>query len=317
MINVAKKQAILNEILLNEGALVDGKNLLPVSLTPYLIKYSDYINLSNMCKYIISALEKLLRLYVKDKDVQKYYPELTAYRDLSLNIPAYSNWIHLARFDIVETEEGNFKLLETNCDCPGAIILVSIIDRACSSIGMENFVGYHKPYLQPINDENYFINSLLRLYKETKGDYIPNIAFLSSQYRSITSDMDLLERVSKKIGINGIHAKVQDLAYKRGRVYAKNIAIDLAYQKFDAFIDDDMQAKPCIYEKSPEEVRAYFTGIKDKKIITVNSFPSSLIAENKRSLAYLQQDQFKKNFSDKENEAINKLIPKTYTFVKD
>lgn len=91
--------------------------------------------------------------------------------------------------------------------------------------------------------------------------------------------------------------------------------VDLVCQKFDAFIDDDMQAKPCIYEKSPEELAAYFSGIKNNKTVTVNSFPSSLVAGNKRLLAYLHLDNFKKYFSVEENNAIDKLIPKTSTFV--
>jgi uncharacterized circularly permuted ATP-grasp superfamily protein len=49
-------------------------------------------------------------------------------------------------------------------------------------------------------------------------------------------------------------------------------------------------------------------------MLIVNSFPSSLVAENKRTLAILLNPKIRQYFTMEENEAIDQLLPLTYSF---
>lgn len=314
--DLAVRQSALNQKLMEEGILVDGKSLLPVSLSPYLIKHEKYLKLTYLCQKIASVLEKFLRLYIENKDIQDMYPELSRYRTLTLKKPLYDNWVHLARFDIAETIDGSFRLLETNCDCPGAILFTPMINKILKEIEAYPQIVKEIKLHQPIADQEIFIQSLKKVYQKLCGSNIPNIGFLTSSFRTISSDMNLLEKIGKKMGINCKHINIQELRSTNNRICFDDHPIDVAYQKFDAFIDEDNQAKPCIFEHSPNEVEAYWKAINEEKMLVFNSFPSALVAENKRTLAYLQQPEIMKYFTAEENEVINNFIPKTYSFYK-
>lgn len=315
--NLKNEQSNLNYQLKHEGVLVDNLNILPVSLTPYHISFDKYQHLHSLCKSVISAIEKFLRLYVDNQDVQDLFPELNNFRSLSCIKPNYDHWIHLARFDVVETQDSSFKILETNCDCPGAILFAPIIKKIYKTLNISSDNNFTDYYQQPLDDEDFFVKSLLKSYKAINPSCkSPNLAFLSSNYRKITSDLNLLEKIGKKLAINCKHISVQDLNTINGRICFDNTPVDLVYQKFDAFIDENHQAKPCIYDKYPSEVKDYLAGIYSGKIVNYNSFPSSLVAENKRILAFLIQPEFQKYFTAEENKAINTLCPKTYSLAK-
>lgn len=306
-VNIAQEE--LNNHLLKEEVLVDGNSILPVSLSPYLISNTKYQHLAYLCQQVINALEKFIQIYVNNKMLQNLYPELTDYNALACKDPGYERWIHLARFDIALTPMGEFKLLETNCDCPGAIQFTPIIKRIFKEFAYESSID-GEIQSQPIDDEQYFLKSLLDLHPSSNN--LPSIAFLNSEYRSISSDLNLLEKVGKQLGLNCRQATIQKLQIKNNRICIDNMPIDIAYQKFDAFVDDNNQVKPCIYEKSSNEISAYWHGIMNDKMKVVNSFPSALVAENKRTLAMLLLPELQHYFSEEENNAIKELIPKTY-----
>ena len=282
-----EKQKLLARGLKEKEVLVDGKTILPVSLSPYIIDCEKYNRLSSLCEEVSSAIEKVLRVYVKEEKVQALFPELERYRDLSCIAPKYKNWIHLGRFDLVEVTEGKFKILETNCDCPGGILFAPLIKKIFKEFNLVKSCLFHSEEYQNIDSEIFFINSLISVFKRYFPDKIPNIGFLSSSYRSITSDLNLLEKIGKQMGLNCSHEEIQNLIKKNGLLSTKDFSLDLVYQKFDAFIDNSGQAKPCIYDLSYKEVRAYWDAIQNGNVLSFNSFPSALVAENKRILELL------------------------------
>lgn len=308
-------QNMLNKSLLENRVLVDGKSKLPVSLTPYIIEHDECQGLYELCKNVYTAIEKLLRVYVDDPTVQSLFPELEKYRELSCLTPDYNNWIHLCRFDVVRTPEGKFKIMETNCDCPGAILFVPKIKRIFRELKLLEPDIYENEIEQKMDTESFFIKSLVSVYNQYRDSKLPNIAFLSSKYKPITSDMDLFENIGNNMGLKCTHEKVQNLQIKNDTLCTKNFIIDVTYQKFDAFIDEDGQAKPCIFDQSPCEVEAYWKSIQNKRVLTFNSFPSTLVGENKRILALLKMSRFQKYFTQSEKEAISELCPNTYSLV--
>lgn len=308
------EQKKLNQLLIEKSVLIDGKAMMPVSQLPYLITEDKYQRLARLCEGVASALEKLLRLYVDNPDVQKLFPMFEKMRPLSLVKPPYSKWMQIVRFDIAETEEGNFKLMETNGACPAGVVFTPLIKQAYQSLSAYSTLEkLYKIFPQPIDDTQFFVKNLIETYQEVKGKRdLPNMAFLSSYFHPLSSELDLFAQIAKDVGTCGAHVKVQDLKLKNKNVYFKDQRIDLAYQKFDSFNDEAGQVCFALYEHSLSEVDAYWKGIQNGNLVVANSFPSNFVAEDKKIMALLVDPSFQTLFTQEEKEAIQNLCLNTF-----
>src|SRR5262249_47028570 len=162
---------------------------------------------------------------------------------------------------------------------------------------------------------DFFVRSLVAAHAGRGA--APNIGFLNSHYRTLTTDLNLLVASAHRLGLCARQLRVQALELRRGRVGWDAAALDLADQKVDAFIDDDGQARPCIYEHSSDEVAAYWHGLETEQFAYANSFPSALVAENKRILSVLRDPDLRSLFTADEREAIDALCPETFAVDRD
>ena len=316
---LCEQNAWLQKAVAKQGVLFDGISGVPTSLTPKVINESRYQQLKYLSETVLGAIESVLHRYVSEPAIQALFPELQNFRTLSTRTPAYERWVQVARFDIAETPSGEFKLMETNCDCPGAILWTPLIKYAYEELEYyREFVAPLGPIPQPIDDPYHFVNSLVRVYQKTKNtDALPNIAFLSSEYRPILTDMDLFERTALEMGCNAQHLAVQKLTGgAQGAWFGKHRA-DIIYQKFDAFIDDHGQFKSCIYEHLPDEVSAFWCGLEEGTFLYFNSFPSIAVAENKRLLALLKEPELRLGFTPEQITAIDEFCPQAFTLNKN
>lgn len=293
----------------------DGKTPIPVSLTPFLIDKCKYDHLVSKSELVLEAMETFLRIYIEYEDIQKHFPELSVFRELSKVKPEYKYWIHLARFDVTETIDGSFKLMETNCDCPGAILWVSYIKQIYEDLDIfKEISSKYEINAQATDDPRLFIKSLIDVYKEVTGkNQDPNIGFLSSEYHPVLTDLDLLEKLAASMGLSAKHIPIQKLQSVENLPGWDNKPLQMAFHKFDAFIDENDQFKYCLYEESVSEVEEYWNGLKNNQFIYVNSFPSAMVAENKRILYLLKDKHIQSFFSEKQKEAIDMLIPETFS----
>lgn len=299
--------------LSERGLLLESQKVYPVSVTPYFLEEKVYQDLANKCEIFLNAIETIVNAYVRDEEVQKYFPELENYRFLNTQAVPYDRWVHLARFDIVETVTGDFKIMETNCACPGGISLVPSIKKVYSET--QAFSAYTKDKQlvpQPIDDETFFVKSMLEVYQEVNGNSPETIAFINSSFHSINTDIPHLIKSAKKMGYKAFHAYAEDIEYKSGRASYKGINVDLAHHKFDAHIDDKGQDRPCLFKEKIDEVRAYLDATKDNALVYLNPFPSMKVAENKRILALLHDSPLRCLLSDEQKKVVDELCPTTY-----
>ncbi|MDU0074646.1 MULTISPECIES: glutathionylspermidine synthase family protein [Bacillus] len=293
----------------------DGKTPIPVSLTPFLIDRCKYDHLKSKSELVLEAMEIFLRIYIEYDDIQEEFPELSVFRELSRIKPLYKHWIHLARFDVAETIDGRFKLMETNCDCPGAILWVSYIKQIYETLDIfKEISNKYEINAQATDDPQLFIRSLIDVYKEVNGKkQDPNIGFLSSEYHPVLTDLDLLEKLATTMGLSAKHISIQKLQSVDNLPGWGNKPLQMAFHKFDAFIDENDQFKYCLYEGSVSEIEKYWNGLKNNQFIYVNSFPSALVAENKRILYLLKDKHIQSFFSKEQKDAIDMLIPETFS----
>jgi hypothetical protein len=289
-----------------------GDRTLPVSLSPYIIESGKYRRLARLGENLLSAIERLVGLYVEQPELRALFPELERFGALALRRPSMDRFVHVARFDLVETADGEFRIMETNCDCPGAILYLSAIAAAVRQHSAYPWLAPRAALAPPpLEDPDFFVRSFVAAHG-ARGGAAPSIGFLNSRYRTLTTDLNLLEASAHRLGLRARQVPVQALQLWRGRVGWDDADLDLAYQKFDAFIDDDGQARPCIYEHSRDEVAAYWHGLETEQFAYANSFPSALVAENKRILWLLGDPDLRSLFAADEREAIDALCPETF-----
>lgn len=308
-------EALYSEIqasLFQEGAYVDDGTVPPISFSPYVMQSEKYLYLSYLCFHFHSAMEKLLRVLVQERDILRLFPELRQYTRFTKLLPNYSKWIHLARFDVIENKNGKFKILETNCDCPGGMVFNAIIKEELNKL--ELFEHTFKDVVeQSIDNKSTFFRSMIESYNEVTGQTPHTIGLMTSRFRPIENEINLMIKVANDIGINAIHIKAQDLECKNNKLCMKNNIIDLVYHKIDAYVKDDTGLlKYCLYNKSIYEVAAYMESISKKEIVYFNSFPSIFLAENKKILALLKDPYYKALFSKDELTAIDEFCPETF-----
>lgn len=117
----------LNKLLTEHEVVMQNGKTFPISLTLYFIEQKRYNKLQEHCEKVLEAIEIFTNVYIEDKQIQQKFPELNNIRELSCALPHYKKLLQYARFDLIEDQNGNFKILEPNCACPGGILLTPTI----------------------------------------------------------------------------------------------------------------------------------------------------------------------------------------------
>lgn len=320
MKNLSKKhlkayQESFQKNLKDEQVNFKDDELMPVSFSPRFFSQKRYEELKANSLYVLQAIEVILRLYIDNKDIQDLFPELKKCRSLSTKIPPYKNWIYLARFDFAETFDGRFQMMETNCDCPGGLMFTPRIQRAHKNTSFFQKLFKVNDFIeQPVDSEEILIRNMINTFQDVRKTHRrPNIAFLNSHYHPLYTELKLFEETAKKMGLNSKSLAFQDLTDCRGKLGWNDIQMDIAYQKFDAFIDEKGNAVPCIHESEEIAKKSLYQKAMNKdEFLYFNSFPSSLIAENKRIMALLVDPTFQRYFTYEQKKAIKSICPKSF-----
>jgi len=313
-LDVQREQSQLRAGLRRDGVGLYFRGEMPVSLTPRLIGLDRYRELARNCELVLDAIERVLRLYVAEPEIQAWFPELEKFRFLSTMRPPYERWVHLARLDLAETPDGRFQIMETNCDCPGAILMQTMFKPAYEELEVYRAgIASLGPVPQPADDRYFFLRSMVDVEQGIRGrERTPTILFASSTYRTILSDLDLLERAAGELGLSARAMPVQNLMTVNGRPAWNDLPIDLVWQKFDAFIDESGQYRPCIYETSPTECDVYWRALLDQRFVYFNSFVSAMVAESKRILHVLMLPEIQALLTESQRAATKELCPQTF-----
>ena len=84
--------------------------------------------------------------------------------------------------------------------------------------------------------------------------------------------------------------------------------IDLCYNKFDCTLEEF----EIPFSRYSKNIRPYLEAIKNKHVISVNSFQSMYLPENKAFLYYLKTPEFLDQIDEENRQMIENIIPKTF-----
>src|SRR5438552_3744491 len=127
-------QGKMTSTLTLEGDNIRVDNPVGISLTPKLLKKDVYDQIKSDCEFILEAIETLVQEFVRTDLLREIFPELEGVHDLISRPTSFDRAVWLARFDVVEAVDGSFKIVETNCNCPGGLTRVHTVDRAFRSL---------------------------------------------------------------------------------------------------------------------------------------------------------------------------------------
>ncbi|MHB8270115.1 hypothetical protein [Bradyrhizobium sp.] len=309
----AEYQAELQRHLLNRDVRTYDE-ITRISLSPVILPGDRYDRLAHDCEQVISAIEIILQLYVSEKRVQALFPELERFRSLSLQLPPYRPLAWLARFDLVETVQGEFRMMETNNAMPGLVPLSAplwdFVDSCPLYAAMR---GTNKTRRLPFDNSTFFLERLLALYAEVRRTQErPTIALISSRFMPTNADIGSLQRTGADMGLDIGHLIAQDLPAHEDRVRYNGRPVDLVIHKFRQTIDHDGMVVPCIYANDPREVDVYWRSLQRNDFVYVNSLQSLLVGESKRILHLLRDGAMQSHFAPAQIAAIESICPMTF-----
>ncbi|EFA81320.1 hypothetical protein PPL_05300 [Heterostelium album PN500] len=211
-------------------------------------------------------------------------------------------------------ENGNHGILEFNTNSPGSLFLTSIARTIYEKLPcfQGKFDFSKKVVPQLIDDEEYFLEYLISFYQRVKQTIKkPSIAYLiSKEYISSILDRDIFLEIGKRMGLDVFVADISDLEYSKevGLSY-QGQTIDFVWSKVlirlgseNMFYSNELNV----------ESNKYFQAIKDGKVFSLNSFHSSFVSENKKTLALLYDKRFSHLFNNCQLEAIKQLVIPSY-----
>lgn len=277
---------------------------------PYCISKVKYDKLSDDAINVFNALNTIVTNYRSDKKIKNYFKHLDSYQ-VFLNTPHIVDpIISIARFDLMETKSGDFKIIEPNTCCPGGMIWTAIFyDYFKKTNIYKTIANSYDIFPQALHQKKMIYEYLIQEYEKhfTKEDsYF--IAIADTNFAPMETELFELRDNARKLGYKSEKIHIQDIEYKNGFAYYKNHQIHILYQ----FLDILFKGKYAQITNKITDISGYMQALHNRSMLTVNPFAPIFISEDKSSLALLLDPDFQAYFSEQEKQAIKKLVPPTY-----
>ena len=290
----------LREKMAAHGLTVNGRPISPF-LRPHFLTRRQYEHLIRATEALQQALDRVKRLALADAALQSRIGLLPAERMLAQIDPGYSS---LAVTSLLDTHlhNGTLQFVEYQAESPAGIAYSELLaDLFAEAAPVKEF---RKKYpLMKIGGSRYFLQSLLKAYKEFGGRKSPNIAIVEMKQPFPTAESVeyvLLAEQFRRLGHPTEIVTPEMLEYRNGQLRRGDFVIDLVYRRIPV---QDFLIR---YDLSHPLVRAY----RDRAVCVVNNFRSEL-ARKKAIFDLLTDDGVTSTFPAAERKAIRECIPWT------
>lgn len=290
----------LREKMTAHGLTVSGRPVSPF-LRPHFLSRRQYEHLVKASESLHSAIDRVKRLALADPTLQARMGLLPAEKMLAQIDPGYS---FLAVTSLLDTHihNGTLQFVEYNAESPAGVAYSELLgDLFYEAAPVKEF--RKKNPLTKIGGSKYFLQALLKAYKEFGGKKTPNIAIVEFKQPFQTADSAeyvLLAEQFKKLGYATEIVTPDALEYRNGILRRGEFTIDLVYRR------TPLQEFLIRYDLSHPLVRAYREG----KVCVVNSFRSEM-ARKKAIFDLLTDETVNSKFPAVERKAIREYIPWT------
>ena len=283
-----------------KGFSFEGREF-PYSLKPLLITQDEESYFKETSELLLEVLEIVLESYYTDDFVKSFFINYDCYKDL-LAVHPSGKKIVISRYDTVWYGGKDYKIFECNTCCPGGISILGTIkmDYKKLPVVQKTFISSTEFICDQTKN---FINALIEYSKSNIHEMgsMKQLGIAFANYDNVyTYELKEFCECSKSMGHNAIICDLKDLKQnaKDGKIYFEDIEINIVYNKADPLKLDSLLIQDLI------------NAIRDKKIVSINSFPAMFITESKIVLALLWNKHFQEKYlTEKQIEIIKKHIP--------
>lgn len=277
---------------------------------PYCLDRHRYEALCADSVQVFQALDRVVAAYRTDSRVRAFFPHLEQFERF-LTLPVLPDpTIAIARYDLVESRSGEFKIVEPNTCCPGGTIWASMFNDMFREGNTYRFLREHITEVpQRIHNGDTIYDFLTEQHARHFGPR-DHYAFAIADTRTAPMEAELheLRDGARQRGHSAEKCQIQDFERKSDGLYLKDQRIDIVYQFLDVLYKDEMAQIAADYD----EIADYLEAMARREVLVVQPFPPIFLSEDKSILALLTDDAFEDYFTPAEHAAIARLVPETY-----
>jgi hypothetical protein len=283
-------------VLVQELAAVRAKRS-PIGL-PELVRRQFGAELRRFGRAYHRAIEVVTRAWRGSPDLRRLVhlpPELQKIVDASIGMS--SSRVHLARLDLLLQPCGGFRVVETNANCPGALLSCGIAGRRWRALLEEH--GLVAPVPLEYETPEWMASWLIRTAEEETG-VAPELFVLLREEGGNRLELPGLAAQLRSLGVETLEADPRELtALRSGYVTLRGRTVLHAYWKVG--IPELLRMLP----RLERLVRA----LQERRLFVQNGFGARFIADNKLCLAALSDPRFDALFDPADLAIIRPRLP--------
>jgi hypothetical protein len=265
---------------------------------PALMRKGYGAELRRFARAYHRAIEAITKAWPTHPDLRRVVnlaPDLAGIVDASTGMSA--SRIHLARLDLLLQPDGDFHVIETNANCPGALLSCGLAGRRWRAFLATRGLDVPPPLEYECRD--WMGSWLIRTAEEETGT-APEIFALLREEGGNRLELPGLAVQLKRLGIEAVEADPRDLKVTGGgRVTIRGRPILHAYWKVG--IPEFLMMRP--------QLDPLVRALQDGRLFVQNGFSARFIADSKLCLAALSDPTFDELFDAADLTAIRAHLP--------
>lgn len=295
--DLAARSAVALAAGQRERRLVFGERPLCVSLRPSLVPRATYDAIGRAARTLYGALQRVERALLEEEDLRRELDLDPEEERLALADPGFAASSPSSRLDGF-LSEGVIRFVEYNAESPAGMAysdeLAAVFD------GLPVMREYRRRWrIRPLPVRRQQLAVMLRAHR-ARAARRPAIAIVDWRGLPTLSEFEMFARYFGEQGLRTVICAPDDLALRRGRLYARGQPVQLVYRRVLA---SELLARP---EVAAPLLNAYLSGA----VTVVNSFRAKLL-HKKGSLALLSDDRYARLYTPAQRAAIARHIPWT------
>ena len=285
---------------MEEGGLSSGGRLVCPFLRPNFVSRRQYETLAKTGEALLAAIGRMEQIVLGNPALLARLELLPAEKMLASIDPGYSSMQVAARLDS-HVRNGHLHFVQYNSDLPtGTGYADALAELFYDTPPVKEL--RKKFSVSRVGGRKFFLQALLKTYKQFGGTKKPNIAIVEFRpaFHSGDSEYKLLRDYFRDEGYTVEIVTPEQLEYRNGILRKGSFEIDLVYRRLG------VQEFLIRFDLSHPLVQAY----RDRAVCVVNSFRSEL-AHKKAMFGLLTDETLVSKFPAAERKAIREHVPWT------
>ncbi len=280
-----------------ERRLYFGERLLSVALRPQLLSRRVYAAAAAASEAIFAALAALERALLADADLRRELDLAPEEERLALADPGCRASSPSSRLDGFFSER--LRYVEYNAESPAGMAYADNLTAVFDTLPVMR--AFRKRFrLRALPTRARQLAAMLRAFREWGKASRPVFAIVDWRGLPTETEWQMFREYFESKGVRTLICDPRALEFRRGRLYADGVAINVVYRRV---LTSELLARGAEARALPD---AYLAGA----VCVVNTFRAKLL-HKKMSLALLSDDRYARLYTAAQRRAIARHVPWT------